>query len=99
MKSVILIVIIIACGNKINTMDELGYWFSFGQLSDYELCVAANLLDPRSVEVTWGSIGGLDETIENIQETVILPFKRADLFRNSSLLQPPKGRSAFIYLY
>lgn len=62
-----------------------------GKLSDYELCVAANLLDPRSVEVTWDSIGGLDETIENIQETVILPFKRADLFRNSSLLQPPKG--------
>ncbi|GFR73866.1 ATPase family AAA domain-containing protein 1 [Elysia marginata] len=61
------------------------------RLSDYELCVAANLLDPRSVEVTWHSIGGLDETIENIQETVILPFKRADLFRNSSLLQPPKG--------
>ncbi|RUS72445.1 hypothetical protein EGW08_019791, partial [Elysia chlorotica] len=62
-----------------------------GKLSDYELCIAANLLDPRSVDVTWGSIGGLDETIENIQETVILPFKRADLFRNSSLLQPPKG--------
>ncbi|GFO00933.1 ATPase family aaa domain-containing protein 1 [Plakobranchus ocellatus] len=62
-----------------------------GKLSDYELCVAANLLDPRSMDVTWQKIGGLDNTIENIQETVILPFKRADLFRNSSLLQPPKG--------
>ncbi|CAG5118276.1 unnamed protein product [Candidula unifasciata] len=60
-------------------------------LTDYELCIAANLLDPSSMEVTWESIGGLDNTIQEIQETVILPFKRADLFRNSSLLQPPKG--------
>ena len=61
------------------------------QLSDYELCVAANLLDPNSVEVSWGNIGGLEVTIQEIQETVILPFRRADLFRHSSLLQPPKG--------
>ncbi|KAH9513140.1 ATPase AAA domain-containing protein 1 [Bulinus truncatus] len=62
-----------------------------GKLTDYELCVAANLLDTHSMDVTWESIGGLDSTIVEIQETVILPFKRADLFRNSSLLQPPKG--------
>ncbi|XP_012939116.1 ATPase family AAA domain-containing protein 1 [Aplysia californica] len=62
-----------------------------GKLSDYELCVAANLLDPHSMEVTWGKIGGLENIIQEIQETVILPFQRADLFRNSSLLQPPKG--------
>ncbi|BFZ03480.1 hypothetical protein BsWGS_06519 [Bradybaena similaris] len=61
------------------------------KLTDYELCIAANLLDPSSMDVTWESIGGLDSTIQEIQETVILPFKRADLFRNSSLLQPPKG--------
>uniref|UniRef100_A0A0B6ZE81 AAA+ ATPase domain-containing protein n=1 Tax=Arion vulgaris TaxID=1028688 RepID=A0A0B6ZE81_9EUPU len=61
------------------------------KLTDYELCVAANLLDPSSMDVTWESIGGLDTTVQDIQETVILPFKRADLFRNSSLLQPPKG--------
>ena len=53
--------------------------------------MAANLLDPNSVEVSWGSIGGLELTIQEIQETVILPFQRADLFRHSSLLQPPKG--------
>ncbi|CAL1544666.1 unnamed protein product [Lymnaea stagnalis] len=62
-----------------------------GKLTDYELCVAANLLDPSSMEIAWENIGGLQSTIEEIQETVILPFKRADLFRNSSLLQPPKG--------
>jgi len=62
-----------------------------GTLTDYELCIAANLLDPNSVEVSWDSIGGLDTTIEEIKETVILPFKHANLFRNSNLLQPPKG--------
>lgn len=61
------------------------------KLTDYELCIAANLLDPNSLSVEWGSIGGLETIIDDIQETVILPFKHHRLFRNSSLLQPPKG--------
>ncbi|KAK6171376.1 hypothetical protein SNE40_019580 [Patella caerulea] len=61
------------------------------ELTEYELCMAANLVDPLSIDVEWVDIGGLDDVIQNINETVILPFKRQDLFRNSSLLQPPKG--------
>jgi len=40
---------------------------------------------------SWEDIGGLEEIIDEIQESVILPFKRQDLFMGSQLLQPPKG--------
>ncbi|XP_069123895.1 outer mitochondrial transmembrane helix translocase-like [Argopecten irradians] len=61
------------------------------KLSDHELCIAANLVDPLSVSVDWKDIGGLEEVVEQIKETVIFPFRRRDLFYNSSLLQSPKG--------
>lgn len=66
------------------------------QLSEYELCIASNLVDPQSMEISWERIGGLDDVVQDIQETVILPFRRADLFRHSKLLQPPKGRLSFL---
>ena len=40
---------------------------------------------------SWEDIGGLDEVIQEIQETVIIPFTKTKLFSRSSLLQPPKG--------
>ncbi|KAK7112183.1 hypothetical protein V1264_011672 [Littorina saxatilis] len=61
------------------------------KLSEYELCIASNLVDPQTMKISWDSIGGLEDVIQDIKETVILPFKRADLFKHSSLLQPPKG--------
>lgn len=61
------------------------------KLTDYELCIAANLVDPSSMSTSWEDIGGLEEVIEEIKESVIFPFRRPDLFLNSSLIQPPKG--------
>lgn len=61
------------------------------KLSDYELCIAVNLVDPVSMAITWDDIGGLIDVIEQIKETVIFPFKRRELFLHSKLLQPPKG--------
>ena len=63
------------------------------QLTDYELCIASNLVDPLSLVMSWSDIGGLDETIEEIRQSVIIPFQRADLFAHSKLLQPPKGKN------
>ena len=40
---------------------------------------------------SWHDIGGLDGVVQEIQETVIIPFKRRSLFAKSTLLQPPKG--------
>ncbi|XP_052266774.1 outer mitochondrial transmembrane helix translocase-like isoform X2 [Dreissena polymorpha] len=61
------------------------------KLTDYELCIAANLVDPTAMTVSWEDIGGLEEIIDQIQDTVIFPFRRRDLFQRSCLVQPPKG--------
>ncbi|XP_078317022.1 outer mitochondrial transmembrane helix translocase-like [Crassostrea virginica] len=61
------------------------------KLTDYELCFAADLVEPASLDVSWSDIGGMEDVIKSIKETIIFPFKRRDLFTNSVLLQPPKG--------
>lgn len=61
------------------------------ELSEYELMIASHLVDPCSIPVSWSSIGGLGNVIQEIQETVILPIKKRELFSNSQLTQPPKG--------
>ena len=40
---------------------------------------------------SWQDIGGLEDCIQEIQESVIMPFRKQELFAQSSLLQPPKG--------
>ncbi|XP_064637921.1 outer mitochondrial transmembrane helix translocase-like [Lineus longissimus] len=61
------------------------------KLTDYELCIASNLVDPLNMVISWEDIGGLDETVQEILETVIMPFKRREIFGNSTLMQAPKG--------
>ena len=65
--------------------------FLFLQLTEYELCIASDLVDPLGMVVSWENIGGLEGTINEILETVILPFHDNLLTSNSSLVQPPKG--------
>lgn len=67
------------------------------QLTDYELCFAADLIEPARLDVSWDDIGGMEDVIRSIKETVIFPFKRRDLFQNSYLLQPPKGQYQYIF--
>lgn len=55
------------------------------------MSIASHLIDPNSVSVSWEDIGGLDDIISEIQETVVLPFRRQDLFLGSNLLRPPRG--------
>ncbi|OQR71725.1 26S proteasome regulatory subunit-like, partial [Tropilaelaps mercedesae] len=68
-------------------------------LSEYELSIAAQLVDPRSISVNWNSIAGLDEIVQEIRETVILPIQRKDIFAKSSLIEPPKGRDIYIFFW
>ncbi|KAL1123250.1 hypothetical protein AAG570_002336 [Ranatra chinensis] len=55
------------------------------------MMIASHLVDPSEITVTWNSIGGLGNVIQEIKETVILPIRRKDLFSDSQLTQPPKG--------
>ncbi|XP_048712394.1 outer mitochondrial transmembrane helix translocase isoform X2 [Caretta caretta] len=60
------------------------------KLTEYEMSIAAHLVDPLSMHVTWSDIAGLDDVITDLKDTVILPIKKKHLFENSRLLQPPK---------
>ncbi|XP_048407033.1 outer mitochondrial transmembrane helix translocase isoform X3 [Stegostoma tigrinum] len=61
------------------------------KLSEYEMNIAAHLVDPLSMQVTWGDVAGLDEVISELKDTVLLPIQKRHLFEGSRLLQPPKG--------
>uniref|UniRef100_A0A2K6U7U7 Outer mitochondrial transmembrane helix translocase n=1 Tax=Saimiri boliviensis boliviensis TaxID=39432 RepID=A0A2K6U7U7_SAIBB len=61
------------------------------KLSEHEMIIAAHLVDPLNMHVTWSDIAGLDDVITDLKDTVILPIKKKHLFGNSRLLQPPKG--------
>ncbi|XP_067858649.1 outer mitochondrial transmembrane helix translocase isoform X2 [Heptranchias perlo] len=61
------------------------------KLSEYEMSIAAHLVDPLSMQVTWDDVAGLDDVIAELKDTVILPVQKRHLFEGSRLLQPPKG--------
>ncbi|XP_060762813.1 outer mitochondrial transmembrane helix translocase [Neoarius graeffei] len=60
-------------------------------LNEYEMNIAAHLVEPHSMKVTWRDVAGLDDIITELQESVILPFQKRHLFRGSKLFQPPRG--------
>ncbi|XP_077457569.1 outer mitochondrial transmembrane helix translocase [Stigmatopora argus] len=61
------------------------------KLTEHEMNIASQLVDPRTMKVSWGDIAGLDEIINELQDTVILPFQKRHLLAGSKLFQPPKG--------
>lgn len=60
-------------------------------LTEYEMNIASHLVDPQTMKVTWRDIAGLDDVINELQDTVILPFQKRHLLAGSKLFQPPKG--------
>lgn len=61
------------------------------KLNDYEMMIAAHLVHPEDINVSWNNIAGLESLIRDLQENVILPIQRKELFADSQLTQPPKG--------
>ncbi|XP_028271045.1 outer mitochondrial transmembrane helix translocase [Parambassis ranga] len=61
------------------------------KLTEYEMNIASHLVDPQTIKVSWRDIAGLDEVINELQDTVILPFQKRHLLAGSKLFQPPKG--------
>nr|XP_057927733.1 outer mitochondrial transmembrane helix translocase [Doryrhamphus excisus]XP_057927734.1 outer mitochondrial transmembrane helix translocase [Doryrhamphus excisus] len=61
------------------------------KLTEYEMNIATHLVDPQTMKVSWRDIAGLDEIINELQDTVILPFQKRHLLAGSKLFQPPKG--------
>jgi len=62
------------------------------ELDEYETTIAGEIIPPSSIDVTFESIGGLDDIIATLRETVIYPLTFPELFAGSNgLLSAPKG--------
>ncbi|CAI5660357.1 unnamed protein product [Oreochromis niloticus] len=61
------------------------------KLSVYEQRIVTHRVDPRTMQITWRDIAGLEEVINELKEKMIFPVQKRHVFRKSRLLQPPKG--------
>ncbi|KAJ8977397.1 hypothetical protein NQ317_013301 [Molorchus minor] len=61
------------------------------KLNDYEMMIAAHLVHPSDIKISWEDIAGLESLIQELKETVILPIQRKELFADSLLTTAPKG--------
>lgn len=61
-------------------------------LNEYEKSLLNSLVTPDDIAVTFADIGGLQDTIDELHEAVILPLTEPDLFAaHQGLVQSPKG--------
>lgn len=75
---------------KLAEIDRQIQSFDLEQLTDYEVIIATHLVDPSDIKVSWNNIAGLENVIQELKETVILPIERKELFEDSQLTQAPK---------
>ncbi|EER28404.1 ATPase, AAA family protein [Coccidioides posadasii C735 delta SOWgp] len=61
-------------------------------LTQYEQAIAMDVVAPEDIPVSFNDIGGLDDIIEELKESVIYPLTMPHLYRSSSsLLSAPSG--------
>jgi len=53
--------------------------------------MASHIVHPEDVSVTWKDIAGLDDLLQEIEETVIYPIRKRKQLSNTRLTRPPKG--------
>lgn len=61
------------------------------ELTETEMQIAEEIIDPDSIDVTFEDIGGLEEVKTALHELLILPVRRPELFVNKKLSATPKG--------
>lgn len=61
------------------------------QTDMYEDMVAQDVVNPDDISITFGAIGGLEYVKQSLEELVILPLARPDLFAHGKLLGLHKG--------
>ena len=60
-------------------------------LREHEIEVAADVVCPDDIDVTFAEIGGLSEQAKQLQQAILLPVRRPSLFAQSKLFLSPKG--------
>jgi len=61
------------------------------KLSEYEMSIASQLVDPSSIPVKFEDVAGQRELVAELRQTVILPLQKRNLFAGSDLMAAPKG--------
>jgi len=61
------------------------------QLTETEMQIAEEIIDPDSLDVSFSDIGGLGEVKASLHELLILPIRRPELFAKKKLAATPKG--------
>ncbi|KAF9607076.1 hypothetical protein IFM89_031077 [Coptis chinensis] len=59
--------------------------------NEFEKRIRPEVIPANEIGVTFADIGALDEIKESLQELVMLPLRRPDLFKGGGLLKPCKG--------
>ena len=66
------------------------------ELTPYEETIASEVIHPGSIPVSFADVGGLDDIISDLQETVIFPLTMPELYsHSSSLINAPTGALLF----
>ena len=61
------------------------------KLTEYEMLIASQLVDPATISVGFEDIAGLEQIVNELRQAVILPIQKRDLFSTSALMSAPKG--------
>jgi SpoVK/Ycf46/Vps4 family AAA+-type ATPase len=64
---------------KLIGLNEISY-----ELNDYELMIASSIILPQNIDCSWQDIGGLENVISDLRETVIYPLKNFDTSSQSA---------------
>lgn len=62
------------------------------KLTEHEIIIAAQVIDPEDIPVNFSDIAGLDLVVESLLENVIYPLRYPKMYSGiSDLLSAPKG--------
>ncbi|KAM0884848.1 hypothetical protein ACQ4PT_030717 [Festuca glaucescens] len=59
--------------------------------NEFERNLLSDIIEPNNIGVTFDDIGALENVKETLEELVIVPLKRPELFIKGQLLRPVKG--------
>ena len=61
------------------------------KLTEYEMSIASQLVDPAEISVKFEDVAGQGELVTELRQAVILPLQKRHLFAGSDLMTAPKG--------
>ncbi|KAH8082431.1 ATPase [Cristinia sonorae] len=73
----------------LKTLKSLGH--GSVELDEHEHQIASEVIHPDDITVGFNDIGGLDDIVSSLRESVIYPLMFPHLFASSALLGAPKG--------